>query len=43
MYFIGGKKLILENLDMLESKVKHQAENYDAFKKFKFIAAEKQR
>ena len=39
--FYRRKRLILENLDILEKKVKHQAENYDTFRKFKFIAMEK--
>ena len=33
----------MENLDLLEAKVKYQAENYDTFRKFKFIALERSR
>ena len=41
--FYRRKRLILENLELLEKKVKNQAQNYDAYVKARFIAAEKQR
>lgn len=39
--FYRRKKLILMNLDKLESKVKKQAQNYDDYAKLKFITLAK--